>query len=124
MKAGYIPSEPIRALVAEYVSTRDMAERDDFWTQPFSAICAVSEEFGYSERSFRRFLGGEAYAEAMPFSLADRWICKMGKPHLWWDELSDVYYAADLSEPPPELIEKRRKARERMALMRREAMAA
>lgn len=32
------------------------------------------------------------------FDLADRILCSAGLPHLWWGQLSDIYYGVDLSK--------------------------
>lgn len=111
MRAGYIPSEPIRKIVRDYVDNRDMSERIDKWggngsTVTYSAVGAVADEIGISERNLRRFLLAESHIGEMPFSAADDMLTGTGLWLHWYTEpeLSHIYMTVDLSIPDPKPI--------------------
>ena len=105
MRPGYIPSEPIRTVVAEYVDGREMGARPGKGMgngHVYSSVAAVAGEVGVSTRTLERFLTSEHYPEEMPFDLADDMLCKVDLVYLWQSDpvLMDIYQNCDLSSPP------------------------
>lgn len=37
--------------------------------------------------------------KTLDFNMADRLLCAMNRPQLWWEDLADLYYSVDLSAP-------------------------
>lgn len=55
-----------------------------------------SRTSGVDETLIRRVISQER--EGITFDTADKILCTLGAPHVWWDEIPDTYYSADLFE--------------------------
>lgn len=95
-----VPSEPIRALVREYVAKRDMGTTLEQRNSPhtYSAAEAVATEMGIARLTLDKFLNCTNHVETMPFDLADRMLCAMGLVYLWWTKFADLYWSLEFPE--------------------------
>lgn len=59
-----------------------------------SPTMILSEEIGMSYDWMLRFSKGQT--KTIDFDVADRLLCAMNLPHLWWSDLADLYYEVQL----------------------------
>jgi hypothetical protein len=85
MRAGYVPTARIAPLVAELI--------EDRWPHG-NGRDVLAEKIGYDESHLRKLLN-QTHAE-VDFDFADRVLCALGRPDMWWGVLGDVYYECDL----------------------------
>jgi hypothetical protein len=91
--AGRVPVEPLRPLLQEHME--HLGAEMDKNQYALSPIGLLAMHAGMIEDSLRRIM---TRTKTVEFDVADRLLCAMDKPHLWYEHpvLSRTYQEIDL----------------------------
>ena len=99
---GRVDAAPIARVVKKFCEQYEthgaMADDRKDRLPALAPSTILAERIGMSKDWVHRLMNG--YYKTLKFDDADRLLCAMDLVHLWWDDLSDLYYGTDLMDVP------------------------